>query len=177
MQSPPEDMPAKRSPTRRSRKKQTKSPGFTGWAIIFLSVFIVVFLVSMLLPESGAKKEDKTPAAIRLQLLNGCGINGAAGEMAKILTGTDTEILFDIIDKGNAEVYNFENTRILDRKGDPENVGGFSPAARFIAEILNIHSDHLVLQKLEDNLLDIEVTIIIGTDYKSLRENTQPEVE
>lgn len=162
-------MPAKRSPKRKKRKKQLKSPGLSGWAIIFLSVFIVVFLVSMILPKSEISVKRETPEVIRLQLLNGCGIKGAAEEMAKAFMESSSNVFFDVIDKGNAEVYNFEKTLTLDRKGNEQSAGSFSRAAVYVAELMKTEPDQLIIQKLADNLLDIDVTVIIGTDYPSVQ--------
>ena len=46
-------MPVSKQSKRKKSRTRIKSPGLSGWAIIFLSVFIVVFVVSMLIPESG----------------------------------------------------------------------------------------------------------------------------
>ena len=170
-------MPTKRSPKRKKSKKQLKSPGITGWMIIFLSVFIVVFVISMFLPRSEVSVSETTPEIIRLQLLNGCGVTRAAEDMAEALMESSSEVLFDIIDKANAKVYNFERTLILDRKGDPAKAGGFSKAAVIVANLSESEPDQLMVQKLADNLLDIDVTIIIGADYKTVMEKIKNKVE
>ncbi len=170
-------MPTKRSPKRKKRKKQLKSPGITGWAIIFLTVFIVVFVVSMFLPRTEVCVSDTIPEIIRLQLLNGCGAKGAAEQMAKAFMESSKEVFFDVIDKDNAEVYNFEKTLVLDRMGDPVKAGSFSQAAVYVADLLKRKQDQLIIQKLSDNLLDIDVTVIIGTDYPSVLKRLLSEVD
>ncbi|MCP4581022.1 MAG: LytR C-terminal domain-containing protein [candidate division Zixibacteria bacterium] len=159
-------MPIRKSSKKKKSKRQIKSPGFTGWAIIFLSVFIVVFLVSMLVPQSDVTVTQIQPELIRLQLKNGCGVKGAAGEMTKAFMESSTGVIFDIIDKGNAEAFNFEKTLVIDRKGDPGGTDAYSNAAITVADILNTKPEQLLLQKLSDNLLDIDVTVIIGADYQ-----------
>ncbi|OQX92885.1 MAG: hypothetical protein B6D58_00665 [candidate division Zixibacteria bacterium 4484_95] len=170
-------MPAKKSSKRKKRIKRSKSPGFTGWAIIFLSVFIVVFVLSMALTTSEVSVSKTSPGIIRLQLLNGCGVNGAAEQIAKALMESQSTMLFDIIDKSNAKVYNFNKTLVIDRKGSDTESGGFSGAASYVARLLNIGSDQLLIQKLSDNLLDIDVSIIIGSDYKLILKTLTDEVE
>jgi Mg2+ and Co2+ transporter CorA len=167
-------MPAKKSSKR--KKEKIKSPGLSGWIIIFLTVFIAVFLVSVFLPKSKVGVSKTAPDVIRLQILNGCGITGAAEEMAQALIESSTEVFFDIIDKANAEVYNFEKTLVLDRRGNPDQAGGFSEAALYVAQLLDSQKDQLLIQKLADNLLDIEVTVIIGADYRSVIKKIRNEV-
>ena len=169
-------MPTKISTKRIKRKKQLKSPGITGWAIIFLTVFIVVFVISIFLPRTEVSVSETIPEIIRLQLLNGCGAKGAAEQMAKAFMESSKEVFFGVIDKDNAEVYNFEETIVLDRKGDPVEAGSFSQAAVYVADFLKRKPDQLIIQKLSDNLLDIDVTVIIGTDYQSVLKQLSGEV-
>jgi hypothetical protein len=170
-------MPVRKSSKRKKNRKQLKSPGFTGWAIIFLSVFIIVFVVSMMIPGGDVEIVPEDTDIIRLQLKNGCGINGAAEDMTRALMTSSPGVMFDVIDKSNAETFNFERTLIVDRKGDPVNAGAYSKAAVFMAELLRVEPDQLILQKLSDNLLDIDVTIIIGSDYESKMNLLRSEVK
>jgi hypothetical protein len=168
-------MSVKKSSKIKKSRKQLKSPGFTGWAIIFLSVFIVVFLVSMMMPQPDVSIESMPPETIRMQIKNGCGVNGAAESMARAFMQTASDAMFDIIDRGNAETFNFEKTLVVDRKGDPVNSDAYSKAALMVAGKLGAGEDQLVLQKLSDNLLDIDVTVIIGADFESVLKKLQSE--
>jgi hypothetical protein len=170
-------MPVKKLSKKKTSKMQIKSPGFTGWAIIFLSVFIIVFLASMLMPKSEVVVEQKPPELIRIQLKNGCGAKGAASAMTKAFMEPSAVAIFDIIDKGNAEVFNFEKTMVIDRKGDPAMANAFSSAALAVAGLLHTGPDQLILQKLADNLLDIDVTVIIGADYQQILASMKSEVK
>jgi len=170
-------MPIKKSSKRKLSKKRIKSPGFTGWAIIFLSVFIIVFMASMLIPKSEVNVQQEPPEIIRIQLKNGCGAKGAAQEMTKAFMEPPSGVIFDIIDKGNAEVFNFEKTMVIDRRGDPAAANAYSSAAMAVAEMLRTEPDQLILQKLSDNLLDIDVTVIIGADYQPILASLTSEVD
>ncbi len=170
-------MPVKKSSKRKKSKKQLKSPGFTGWAIIFLSIFIIVFAVSMFLPAGTIIEEPEKPEIVRLQIKNGCGIKNVAEDIAQSFMQSSTGVFFDIIDKGNARTFNYEKTLVIDRKGDPVNAGSYSEAALYVAELLRVAPEQLLIEKLSDNLLDIEVTIIIGSDYDSLKNLLLSEVK
>lgn len=89
---------------------------------------------------------------------------------------SSTGVFFDIIDKGNAQTFNYEKTLVVDRKGDPVNAGSYSKAALYIAELLNINQEQVLIEKLSQNLLDIEVTIIVGSDYETIKNNILSEV-
>jgi hypothetical protein len=131
----------------------------------------------MMIPKSDVTLDTPQPLTVRVQLKNGCGVNGAADEMNRALMESSVGVIFDIIDRGNAEAFNFDKTLVIDRKGDPVNVGAYSKAALAIADRLKVGNDQLLLQKLADNLLDIDVTIIIGSDYKNVLNNLQSEVK
>jgi len=161
-------MPRKKSQKPKT-KKQHKKPGWIGWAIIFLSVFIAVFAVSMLMTPSQVTVVQYQPGIIRIQILNGCGANGAVEAVSQALTGDSVGVFFDIIDKANAQAYTFEKTLVVDRRGGAEI--GFSQPASTVAQLLNINQDNLLIQRLADNLLDIDVTVIVGADYLSVIEN------
>lgn len=162
-------MPKKKQLKSKPRKR-VKKPGIAGWAIIFLTIFIMVFVLSMLMTPSKVTVAQPERGVVRVQILNGCGTSGASDEMTKALTGDPSSTFFDVIDKGNADVYNFEKTLVIDRRGS-EDIGGFSKSAYRVAHLLNTGPDELLIQRLSNNLLDIDVTIIVGADYKAIINN------
>ena len=169
-------MSIKKSSKRKKSQTQLKSPGLTGWAVIFLSIFIAVFLISMFWPQAEVKVEQPVPKIIRLQFLNGCGKSGAAEKMAKAFMNLSSDIIFDVIDKGNAKLENFNKTMVLDRRGDPQHPGNYSQAALYTARFLAADKDRIIIQKMADNLLDIDVTVIVGNDYPDLLDKLHKEV-
>jgi hypothetical protein len=162
-------MPVKKH-SKRQPKKHSPKPGFIGWAIIFLSVFIAVFAISMMMTPSQVAVTKKTPEMLRVQILNGCGSSGAVEAVVKALSASSNQVYVDIIDKANADIYNFDKTLVVDRKGE-NGVGGYSKSATLLAEMLKIGPENLIIQRLSDNLLDIDVTIILGADYQGIIEN------
>jgi len=149
--------------------------GFSGWAIIFLAVAILTFFGSMLMNQKSAGKTETTFSTVTLQILNGCGVSGASEEMSRALLPGDGSLVYDVIEKGNAKLNAFDKTMIVDRRGS--GGVGCSEQALNVADRLGIDSDDIVLQKFEKNILEIDVTIIVGVDFKEYVEklNTQKE--
>jgi hypothetical protein len=149
--------------------------GFSGWVIIFLSAAIVTFLGSIMFNQRTAGKSESSFTTVTLQVLNGCGVNGASEEMSRALLPGDGTLVYDIIERDNAEITAFNNTLVIDRRGSGD--GEVSEQAVKIAERLDIDSDEIVIQKFDDNILEIDVTIIVGVDYKKYIEKLNKEKE
>lgn len=154
----------------RARKKSTfvslSNLGFSGWAIIFLSVAILTFIGSMVFNQSKAFRSEPAITSVTIQLLNGCGVNGACEKLADALLPGDEGLLYDIIEKADAKFYGFEKTLVVDRRGGP--AGDVSEKARIIASRMGIAKDEILRIALAENLLDIDVTIIAGSDYTEI---------
>ena len=142
--------------------------GFSGWAIVFLSVAILTFIGSMIFNKGSAYRSMPEVSSVTVQLLNGCGVNGACDALADALLPGSNGLLYDIIEKADAEYFGFDKTLVVDRRGGAS--GGPSQAARAIASRLKIDDDDILQVKLADNLLDIDVTIIAGSDYEKVIE-------
>jgi hypothetical protein len=156
----------------KARKKSTfvslSNLGFSGWAIIFLSVAILTFAGSMVFNQSEAFRSEPPITSVTIQLLNGCGVTGACEKLAEVLLPGNDGLLYDIIEKADAEFFGFEKTLVIDRRGDPS--GNFSEKAKIIASRMNIEEEDILRIGLADNLLDLDVTIIAGSDYLEIIE-------
>lgn len=104
---------------------------------------------------------------VTVQILNGCGIRGAAESLAEALLPGDGSLIYDVIEKGDAKIAAFDKTILVDRRGSKEGAGSISQGAKRVAERLGIEDDDILQVSLEDNILDIDVTIIAGADYDS----------
>jgi hypothetical protein len=94
---------------------------------------------------------------IRLQVLNGCGVKGLARIVSPALRAKG----FDVRETRNAGSFRYTQSMVMDRIGKPET-------ALAVADSLGI--DHsLVKTEIARNLTDIDVTLIVGADYQSLR--------
>ena len=92
------------------------------------------------------------PSIGRIQVLNGCGIDGTANKMGDFLRSKG----FDVKNKGNASTSNYPFTLIVSRKKD-------MAVARQIAEALGVESDKVLLMRNGDETYD--VTVFVGPDY------------
>jgi len=142
--------------------------GFSGWAIIFLSVAILTFIGSMVFNQSRAYRSEPSVSSVTIQLLNGCGADGACENLAGALLPGKDGLLYDIIEKADAEFFGFDKTLVIDRRGSSS--GGVSDKAKSIAARMNIKEKDILRIELADNLLDIDVTIIAGSDYEDIVE-------
>ncbi|HEX7342681.1 MAG TPA: LytR C-terminal domain-containing protein, partial [bacterium] len=99
------------------------------------------------------------PSEIQIQVLNGCGTPGVAGKVRGVLRQRG----FDVLSFGNANSQSYEGTVIWARSELP-----FSElAARRLANSLGISADQV---SIHENLGmgDIDVTLILGSDYQKL---------
>jgi hypothetical protein len=114
--------------------------------------------------KSSSKKivpvESKAvPAAIiQLEVLNGCGVTGAADKITDYLRKNHV----DVVQTGNYMSFEIDKSLVLDRTGNKAN-------AEKIADILGIDHKNIVQQINEDYFLD--VSLVIGKDYNQLITN------
>jgi hypothetical protein len=142
------------SPTR--KKKGLRDRGLE-LGILFLFLVLVLFFYSIVY-QRWLSPVDEQPSpveqrVIRVEVLNGCGVAGLAGQVTDFLRLKG----FDVVNVGNAENFDFPETLVVDRVGD-------MPGAWQVARAVGI--DNVIQQKDQDLLLD--VTLILGRDYQQL---------
>ena len=92
---------------------------------------------------------------IRVEVLNGCGTDGIARKVGLHLRSLG----FDVLTFENAESYNYPESMVIDRVGQPDD-------ARKVAEALGIPNR---IQQIVADPFRIEgVTVIIGRDHRRL---------
>lgn len=96
-----------------------------------------------------------SPAAVRVEILNGCGAANAAAR----LTRRARSLGLDVIDEGNAESFGFLESMVIDRRGRTER-------AQHVAQALGIPV--CIQQITRDPSVLAEVTVIIGRDHPVL---------
>jgi len=104
---------------------------------------------------SGCKKDEEAketfkPNTGQIQVLNACGVSGAAEIMRNFLT----EKGFDVVEFGNADYWNFKKTIVVSRI---ENMA----IARDLAKIIS--TDNLI--QLVDSTKMVAATVYVGKDY------------
>lgn len=141
-------------------------------APIWEALMVVLFGCVMIYAYSFAKKivfaetaESSGPAQlVRVQVLNGCGVPGMAGTFAERLRlASNADFEYDVVDQGNFATFDVAETLVLDR-------GESMDAALEIASLYGLPRDRVLHQALNDNILDVEVSILLGSDITSLQE-------
>lgn len=97
--------------------------------------------------------EDSLPQRIRVEVLNGAGVPGAARKVAERLRSMG----FDVVYAGNASSFDVEVSHMLDRSGRPG-------AAHAVADSAGIDS---LVSRLSPEL-HLDATVIIGADWEAL---------
>ncbi len=106
--------------------------------------------------EAVQKPLDLT-SPTRVQLLNGCGVRGFTKGIAPLLQQRG----FDVREAGNADNFHYEYTLVLARKDE---------LARALALADSFGISHAYVRtEPDDRLVDIDVTLIVGRDYATLK--------
>lgn len=135
-------------------------------AIGFLSLllFLLIFglLSRVVFPRVQNQRADRSPEligeVIQLEVLNGCGVAGLANEFTSALRRNG----FDVVETGNFDNFNIEQTLVISRTHSTEN-------ARRVARALGISEENVIVEASDDFYLD--ATVVIGSDYQSLKLN------
>lgn len=93
---------------------------------------------------------------VQTEVLNGCGRSGIAKRATDFLRQND----IDVVSQGNYTNFNVAKSFVIDRSGERSR-------AQKVARLLGISSDQIQLQK--DNTLQLDVTVVLGADYRSLK--------
>lgn len=108
--------------------------------------------------NSEIKNVLKHKKNMQIEVLNGCGVDG----IADMFTDSLRKKNIDVVNTGNYRSYNIDNSIVIDRTGNIYN-------AEYVAEVIGIDNKQVIQQKNKNYFLDI--TLIIGKDYKQLFKN------
>lgn len=156
-------MTKKQSSVKKSRKKRRtvkKTPLKIKPSTI--AIYILVFINSVLIISSAHKLFHKSKDVIikntplRIEVQNGCGVTGLATKISSQLAYLN----YQVIEKGNADHFNYENTIIVDLGSGDER------AIEELRKDIGIPKDDIYLLREEAN---VDVRMIIGKDYESLK--------
>jgi hypothetical protein len=136
-------------------KKESRESRILDLSIGLLLLLIAAFAVSATL-RVGPRPAGSPKRPIRIELLNGSGRPGLAGELASYLRDGG----FDVLDVSNADRSDYRSTLVVNRTETPES-------GRIVAEYLGTR--HLIRQVGTQEMID--VTVIVGRDA---RRWTQP---
>ena len=133
---------------------------------IILSILILFLGYSLLIKlnvigkNSEVDKLSKHKKNMQIEVLNGCGVDG----VADMFTDSLRKKNIDVVNMGNYRSYNIDNSIVIDRTGNISN-------AEYVAEVIGINNKQVIEQKNKNYFLD--VTLIIGKDYKQLFKNNK----
>ena len=136
-------------------RKESRESKVLDIAIAALFILIAAFAVSVAL-RVGPQPTGRPKHPVRIELLNGSGRPGLAGDLASYLRDGG----FDVIEVSNADRADYRNTLVVSRTEAPE-------PGKIVAEYLGTRH---VIQQIGTQEL-IEVTVIVGRDA---RRWTQP---
>jgi hypothetical protein len=132
-------------------------------AIGFLSVLLIALLIALgtrviyprILNTRVEANSQLISNVIQIEVLNGCGVAGIANRYTSVLRKNG----FDVVETGNFDHFNLEQTIVISRSGVMEN-------ARQIASALGISEENILREESPDFYLD--VTVVIGHDFEQL---------
>lgn len=130
--------------------------------LIFIGSFVVKFTQGETAPAPETEQAI-VPVAARVQVLNGCGIPGAASRFSQFMKkSAKPEFIVDVIDERNFDSFKQEKTLLIARKQqDPVE------ANRFAAK-LGIATDRVSFKALEGDFYDIDYSVVLGADFEAL---------
>ena len=149
-----------------SQKEQTPSSFdslFLNAAIGFLSVLLIVLLIALgtrviyprIFNQRVETNSQLISEIIQIEVLNGCGIPGIANSFTGVLRANG----FDVVETGNYDHFDLQQTIIISRSGVLDN-------AKRVASALGVEEIHVIREESPDYFLD--VTVVIGHDYEQL---------
>lgn len=132
-------------------------------AIGFLGVLLLILIAALatrfVFPRIANERATEDPAlissVIQMQVLNGAGVPG----LATRYTGSLRQYGFDVVETGNFDHFNVDNTLVISRTGQMEN-------ARRVARAIGVSEQYILREESPDFYLDI--TLVIGADFESL---------
>ncbi|MGN8225157.1 LytR C-terminal domain-containing protein [Gracilimonas sp. BCB1] len=136
---------------------------FLNAAIGFLSVLLLVLVAALftriiyprIFNERTELQSELISEIIQIEVLNGCGISGIANSYTGLLRKNG----FDVVETGNFETFDLQETLIISRSGVMDN-------AYRVANALGVPEQNVIQESSPDFYLD--VSVIIGHDFEKL---------
>lgn len=136
-----------------ARKSKAGSPALDAALVTLFALLVALGLsVALRVGPTGMGRPDHP---IRIQLLNGSGYAGLAGELASFLRDGG----FDVLEVSNADRSDYRSTLVVGRGTEPG-------PARIVAEYLGTR--HVIQQIGSQEMID--VTVIVGRDARRFSE-------
>jgi hypothetical protein len=135
-------------------------------AIGFLSLLLFILIAALftriiyprIFNERTELQSQLISEIIQIEVLNGCGVSGVANAYTSLLRKNG----FDVVETGNFETFDVQETIIISRSGEMSN-------AYRVANALGVSEKNVILESSPDFYLD--VSVIIGHDFEQLNTN------
>jgi hypothetical protein len=130
---------------------------------ISILVFVGSFAAKFLQGETAPITETEgRPANVKVEVLNGCGLEGAAAEFTRFVkSNAKPEFIVDVVKEENFASFDQKKTLLIARKPELEQ-------ARQLARKLGLAEDRVTHREMEGNFLDVDYTVVVGSDFKQL---------
>lgn len=130
--------------------------------LVLFVVIVYIASVTIKVTSGFSKTINSSKHQIRLQVLNGCGVRGAAGKLSDRLDGYfDNEIEIMIVDTDNFDLTEIRRTFLISRIEDKQ-------ASELLAEKLGLDPDDIKYRPMENNFRHVSVTLVLGTDFEQI---------
>lgn len=134
---------------------------FSIWGLSLINVTLIASILSEFFVSPNetplSTNEPDKKEVITVEVLNACGVQGLANDISQYLRKYN----FDVVNIGNYKNFDVERTLLLDR------VSYSREYAKKVAKELGV-ADRQVVEQI-DNSLELDVTVIVGKDYKNLK--------
>jgi hypothetical protein len=142
-----------------------KSPSYNSLlngAMALLALFIGMQLYGIMtgdpasrIPSANAQQDSPEQLAVKINVLNGCGVSGVGIVMTKYCRAAG----YDVVEMGNYRSFDVKESMVIDRNGTAKE-------AQRLAAYLGIAPKNVIQQFSNDHL--VAATVVIGKDYQSL---------
>lgn len=144
-----------------SNPKFLRSTGLN--VLITFFVLVVGFLAysffsrNIFQPPVDPTKAGVQPGqVIQIDLLNGCGVDGAASKFTNYLRARG----YDVVEMKNYKTFDVKESLVIDRNGNVET-------AKKVAYALGVSGKNIIQQISHDYFVD--VSVVVGKDFGSLK--------
>jgi hypothetical protein len=127
-----------------------------------LAVAVLYFAYSLLARSVFQRPVDSTKGSvapgqvIQIDLLNGCGVNGAAATFTGYLRARG----YDVVEMKNYKTSDVKESLVIDRTGDVET-------AQKVAYALGVNEKNIV-QEINPKYF-VDVSVVVGKDFNALK--------
>ena len=128
-------------------------------ALIAILALLVAYFSYEVFTQSIVDPTDRTArgvtSPIQLDILNGCGVSGAAAKVTVFLRRRG----FDVVEVRNYKSFDIQETLVIDRVGN-------LALARRVAQALDVKQRNIIQEINLDYFVD--VSVVVGKDYTRL---------